>query len=87
MVSISGFCERDKYPHLGKMENNGRNVVKCGRNISNKIHGNGLPNVRRNMERLINVNFMIDRFSMTARCMMDEVLYKFVQGWPTKVAL
>ena len=33
--------------------------------IANKIHGNGLPNVRRNMERLINVNFMIDRFSKT----------------------
>ena len=50
--------------------------------ITDKIHGNGLPNVRRNMERLINFNFMIDRFSM-----MDEVLYKFVQGWPKKVAL
>ena len=70
----------DKYLHLGKMENNGKNVVKCGRNIANKIHGNGIPNVRRNMERLINVNFMIDRFIMTTICMMDEVLYKFVQG-------
>ena len=50
--------------------------------IADKIHGNGLPNVGRNMERLINVNFMIDRFSM-----MDQVLYKFVQGWPTKVVL
>ena len=50
--------------------------------IGDKIHGNGLPNVRRNMERLINVNFIIDMF-----CMMDEVLYKFVQGWPTKVVL
>ena len=37
--------------------------------ITVKIHGNGLPNVRRNMEMLINVNFMIDRFSM-----MDEFL-------------
>ena len=48
--------------------------------ITDKIHGNGLPNVRRNMERLINVNFMIDRFSMTTRLLMDEILYKFMQG-------
>ena len=53
LVSINGFRERDKDPHLGKMEINGKNAVKCGRNIANKIHGNGLPNVRRNMERLI----------------------------------
>ena len=50
--------------------------------IADKIHGNGLPNVRRNMERLINVNFMIDIFIM-----MDEVLYKFVQGWPSTLEL
>ena len=50
--------------------------------IIDKIHGNGLPNVRRNMERLINFNFMISTFRM-----MDEVLYNFLQGWPTKVGL
>ena len=61
---------------------NGIGVQYLDWDITDKIHGNRLPNVRRNMERLINVHFMIERFSM-----MDEVLYKFVQGFPTKVAL
>ena len=64
------------------MVTNGIGVQYLDWDITDKIHGNRLPNARRNMERLINVNFMIERFSM-----MDEFLYKFVQLWPTKVVL
>ena len=44
---------------------NGIGVQYLDWDIADQIHGNGIPNVRRNMERLINVNFMIDRFSKT----------------------
>ena len=57
---------------------NGIGVQYLDWDIADQIHGNGIPNVRRNMERLINVTSMIGRFSI-----MDKFLYKFVQGWTT----